>query len=251
MNRIALKSLAAAVSAAVLAFAPTSIVAQDPSPPPGRGYFSVGYIELDLEELNGDLQGGGLPALDGSFLTLGGGGYGTRGRLLIGGEGHGLLGSDGTTADGSTQVSVGGGYGLFKLGYLAFAQSGLEVFPSIGIGGGGMHVQIVERSAPTFGDIIDDPQRSSKLSAGSFLMDVAGTAHFRFAPGEAAEAAEDDDEGDAPGGMLVGLQVGYTFAPGSSRWTLDDINNVAGGPTLNMQGFYFRVSVGGWNGGDR
>jgi len=251
MHRIALKPLAAAISAAVLASAPASIAAQDAPPLPGRGHFSVGYIELDLDELNADLQDGGFPALDGSFLTLGGGGYGTRGRLLIGGEGHGLLGSDATTADGSTQVSVGGGYGLFKLGYLAFAQNGLEVFPSVGIGGGGMHVQIVERSAPTFGDIIADPQRSSKLSAGSFLMDVAGTAHFRFAPGDEGEDAGDDDEGENPGGMLIGLQAGYTFAPGSSRWTLDDINSVAGGPTLNMQGFYFRISVGGWGGGDR
>ena len=62
----------------------------------------------------------------------------------------------------------------------------------------------------------------------------------------AEETFEVNEEGDDPGGFLIGLQVGYTFAPGSTSWTLDDINNVAGGPSLQVEGPYVRLSLGGW-----
>ena len=55
----------------------------------------------------------------------------------------------------------------------------------------------------------------------------------------------DRDEGRV-GGMLLGVQVGYTFAPAQSSWTLDGLNDVAAGPDFRLQGPYVRVSVGGW-----
>lgn len=205
----------------------------------GRGFFNVGYMGLDADELNAALAEGDLPSLDGSFLTLGGGGYGARGRFLIGGEGHGLLGSDETSADGSMHVSVHGGYGLFRIGYLAASHGGLDVFPSVGIGGGGMSVKISERSAPTFGDVIEEPRRSSTLSSGSLLLDVGAAAHLRV-------AGERETRDDRDGGFLVGIHAGYTFAPGDSSWDLDGINSVAGGPNFQIQGAYVRLSIGGW-----
>lgn len=204
----------------------------------GRGFFQAGYIGLDMDDLNASLVGAGYPSLDGTFLTLGGGGYGHHGRFLIGGEGHGLLGSEETTVGGARQLDPSGGYGLFRLGYMAFSRSGLDVFPVFGIGGGGMSLKISERSAPTFDDVLADPERSSTLSTGMFLLDLSLAVHYRV-------RVERSDEGDG-GGLLLGLQTGYTFAPGDPSWDLDEINSVAGGPDLQIEGFYIRLSLGGW-----
>lgn len=222
-------------------------VLQDPETLRGGGYFQVGYMILDVDALNAQLLGSGYPGLDDAFVTLGGGGFGMKGPFLLGGEGHALVGPRETTVDGTTQVGLGGGYGLFRLGYLAYAQEGINVFPMLGLGGGGASLSLVERSAPTFDDVLTDPQRSATLSTGSFLLDASVAVFYR--PELPGMAPEEPDDEDAPGGLLLGLQAGYTFAPGDSSWKLDHINTVAGGPEMKMQGFYIRLAIGGWGRG--
>jgi len=211
MNRACRRTaLGAILTGAVLAAPLGGLDAQDRGPDrdavAGRGFFQVGYLHLDLDGLNSDLLAAGLPRLEQDHLTLGGAGYGSSGRFLIGGEGHALIGEDETTADGSRQLSPSGGYGLFRIGYLAFSRSQLDVYPLLGIGGGGMSLTIAERSAPTFDDVLADPERAARLSTGMFLLDLGVGANYRVAVG-------DDDE---EGGFLVGLQAGYTFAPWST-----------------------------------
>jgi hypothetical protein len=205
------------------------------------GFFQVGYMGLDLGDLNRSLNGEAYPSLDESFLTLGGAGYGVRGRLLIGGEGHALLGRSKTTTDGATKLSTTGGFGFFRIGYRAVSGSRLDVFPTFGIGGAGLELKIAERSAPTFDDVLADPQRSSKLSSGMFLLDASVALMYRV-------TVRESEEGER-GGLLIGVQGGYTFAPGSTSWKLDDINDVAGGPAFQVEGLHLSVAVGGWGGG--
>lgn len=204
----------------------------------GRGFFQAGYMGLDLNGLNKSLSDASYPSLDSNFVTLGGAGYGNQGRFLIGGEGHAILGSEKTTSDGSFEISAGGGYGLFRIGYMAYSRANLDVFPTIGIGGGSMSVSIKERSAPTFDQVLENPSRSSELSNGMFLLDLSLAANYRI------PVPIDDGEGE--GGPLLGLQVGYTFSPGNPSWELDGLNKVAGGPSLQIEGAYIRVSLGGW-----
>lgn len=204
----------------------------------GRGYFQAGFMMLDLDDLNASLSDAGYPALDDRFLTLGGAGYGSRGRLLIGGEGLGILGQEETTTDGSHNLSVNGGMGLFRLGYLAFTDEGFELFPSLGIGGGGMSLKIAERSSPSFDDVLGDPGRSSTLTTGMLLVDASLGLNYRFVTGS--------DDGRAHG-ILLGVEGGYTYSPWDSGWDLDGVNDVAGGPELRIEGFHVRVSIGGWN----
>lgn len=211
----------------------------------GRGFFQTGVFELDVDDLNSALTGAGYPALDGTVYTLGGGGYGTRGRFLMGGEGHALMETIETTADGAYQVGMSGGYGMFRLGYLAFTRGGLDVFPSLGLGGGGMSLEIVERGAPTFDDVLDDPARSARLSTAMLLLDASLSVQYRVDMSRDRDD-EDEDGDDRPGGLLVGVEAGYTFAPGDSTWDLDGINGVAGGPTLQVEGLHLRISIGGW-----
>jgi hypothetical protein len=191
-----------------------------------------------MDELDTALGAAGLPSLSRDYLTLGGAGYGTRGRFLIGGEGHALLGRKETTAGGARQLSADGGFGLFRVGYLALSVGALDVYPIFGIGGGGTSLKIAERSAPTFDDVLTDPERSATLSAAVFLLDVAAAANYRVTINQ--------EEDGRVGGFLLGVQVGYTFAPAQSAWTLDGINDVAAGPDFRIQGPYVRLSIGGW-----
>jgi hypothetical protein len=147
------------------------------------------------------------------------------------------MGAKETTPGGARQLSAGGGYGLFRVGYLAVTAGALDVYPIFGIGGGGTSVKIAERSVPTFDEVLSDPERSATLSSAVFLMDVAAAANYRVTMRE--------EEGRA-GGILLGVQVGYAFAPAQSAWTLDGLNDVAAGPDFRITGPYVRLSVGGW-----
>lgn len=204
----------------------------------GRGFFQVGYMGLDLGDLNATLVAAGLPKLDDQYLTIGGAGFGEIGRFLIGGEGAGLIGQHRTTSNGSYDVSLDGGFGMFRIGYNVVAHRGFDLYPTLGIGGAGMQLEIRGRSAPTFGEVIADPARSSRMSSGGFLLGVGIDGNFRIAFGEKPTGER--------GGMVVGLSTGYMFQPYSSDWTLDGLNSVAGGPTVKVEGFYLRLSIGGW-----
>lgn len=235
VGHIVRAALIGAVSFVFLLVPAAPAAAQEEDAEVGRGFFQVGSFVMDVDELNADLRGAGYPSLNDTFLSLGGAGFGERGRFLIGGEGHALLGGDETSVDGTYRISAGGGYGLFRVGYVVLSSEGFDVFPMIGIGGGGMGLKIAERSVPTFDDVLDNPARSSSLSTGMFLIDTSIGANYRAGLG-----------GEAEGGFLVGVQVGYTFAPGDPKWELDEINTVAGGPPFKIEGPYIRLSLGGW-----
>jgi hypothetical protein len=214
--------------------------AQEPEgePTSGRGFFQTGYLGLDPEDLNVSLNDVGLPDIASGFVTFGGGGYGQRGLFLIGGEGHAIVDQEEATPNGEFQLSAGGGYGLFRIGYLAYSEGQLDLFPLFGIGGGGLSVNIKGRSAPTFDQVLEAPARSSSLATGGFLLDASIGLNYRI--------VLSDEEESSRGGLVVGAQAGYIFEPGGSSWTLDGLNNVAGGPDLKLQGFHFRASIGGW-----
>jgi hypothetical protein len=237
--------------AGVLAAAPGIVRAQAadaPLPPAaGRGAFQAGWQTLDLGALNRDLRAAGYPAFDEGLFTLGGFGLGTSGRFLIGGEGHGLVTREETTPDGTFRTRLSGGYGLFTVGYLAARGPRWDLYPLVGVGGGGLSLEIVERSSPTFDDVLTEPGRSSRLSTGGVLVDLGLGADLRFADGPGGRD-EDDDNDEGVGGLFVGLRAGWLWSPGDWQWELDELNDVAGGPGTDLTGFYIRVSLGGWGG---
>jgi hypothetical protein len=57
----------------------------------GRGYVVMGTSMLDIDELNTSLSNAGYSELSDNFFTLGGGGHAIINRIIIGGEGHGLM----------------------------------------------------------------------------------------------------------------------------------------------------------------
>lgn len=208
--------------------------------PTGYGFAQGGVLGLDLDGLNARLSAAGLPGLDGTVPTWGGAGYGVVGRFHFGGVGHGGLDPAETT--GSTRVGLTGGYGLARVKYEALSRGGFTLLPALGLGAGGVSLRITDLDAPTFDDVLDDPTRSSTLSTGlMFLLDVGVALDYRLALGES--------DGGAAWGLAVGVEGGYLLSPGETSWTLDDINGVAGGPDLGIEGFYLWISIGGWGRG--
>jgi opacity protein-like surface antigen len=203
----------------------------------GRGSFQIGYLRLDLDDLDSALDGAALPSIGEDFLTMGGAGFASRGRFLFGGEGHAVLGAGETTAGGGRQLNVSGGYGMFRVGYLVLTGDAFDVYPLFGLGGGAMSLKIAERFAPTFDQVIADPETSSVLSNAQFVLDVGLGASYRITM---------SGRENRFGGILLGVHAGYSFAPAQSAWSLDGTNDVAGGPDLRIQGPYVRLSVGGW-----
>jgi hypothetical protein len=220
---------------AVMSVGAQGVAVQQPEG--GRGFFKIGAVGLDLDDLNSTLRSAGYPELSSTFLTLGGGGYGGRGRWSFGGEGHGLVGRNRTTEDGAYQVSANGGYGLFRVAYTAITRRNLDIYPSFGLGGGGMQLDIRGRSSPTFADVLADPGRSARLSTGGLIVDAGVSVDYRIRVPQS---------GGEPAGPLVGFSVGWLGSPAVGGWDLDGMSTVAGGPTLRIQGFYARLSIGGW-----
>jgi hypothetical protein len=199
----------------------------------GGGFFAVGVNATDLAPLNDRLRQAGYPTFPAEMLSVGGGGYGVvAGRLLLGGEGYGLI-APSRGYQGRT-VSVGGGYGLFTVGYQFRPTTDLRVHPLVGIGGGGLTLEIGSAGGQTFDDVLADPDRSATLERGSLLVSLGAGLEYRF-------RARSD------GGPQVGLRLGYLLSPYDTDWTEGD-TRLAGGPDASFQGPFVRVLFGGWGG---
>jgi len=201
----------------------------------GRGYFMFGGNIIDIKSLNSYLESKGYSKLADNFISFGGGGYGIIGKVIIGGEGHGLIGEE-STSD-SYKTSIGASYGFVNFGYIVYSTKGLSVYPLLGLGGGKMSLKIVERgTASSFDDVLDNPERSAKLSTGGFLLTLALGTDYLLKLGE-------DEKGK--GGLVFGLRIGYTFAPIKGSWEMDGGIEISGAPEIGITGPYIRLMIGG------
>ena len=139
----------------------------------GGGYFMVGQDLLNIDNLNSRFEDSGYHDFSGNFISLGGGGHGVHGRLIIGGEGHGLIGTESyenVISEKKYDTSITAGFGFFNIGYEVFSTGNLGVYPLIGLGGGGLSIFITEKGVDTFDEVLEEPGRGSILSTGGFLL---------------------------------------------------------------------------------
>ncbi len=195
----------------------------------GAGFFAIGAHRISISELNDRLVGAGLPEFGSVMFSIGGGGYALRGEhLLIGGEGYGILAGE-VTGDGRP-INLAGGYGLFNLGYLQPLGPGVDVYPLLGFGGGGLTLDFgAQGTSDGFDEVIADPGREASLTRGGILMSIGGGARLRLS--------------DADGGLILGMRAGYTFEPFSVNWRMGG-TTLGGGPDTPLSGLYLRFSVG-------
>lgn len=234
---VATLTLMAVMSLFIVGIAQSQEVTSEAKKEEGRGYFMFGGSILDIDGLNSRLESKGYSKFSDNLFSLGGGGHGMINRVIIGGEGHGLFGGEKeSTISGETyKTSLTVGYGFFNMGYILYSMDDLNIYPILGIGGGGMSVKIAEREAPSFDEVLDNPRRISTLSSGGFLIKLALGADYLL------KLAEDES---GEGGLIFGLQIGYTFTPIKGDWQMGEID-VSGGPEVGITGPYIRFMIGG------
>ncbi|MGH7503297.1 MAG: hypothetical protein ACREL7_16345 [Longimicrobiales bacterium] len=198
----------------------------------GRGFFMVGVEKLELDELNASLTAEGFPTFSQRFLTLGGGGYFIRGRLILGGEGHTILQSDETTSDGAFRTRITGGFGMVNVGYQVLRGGRFAIYPLLALGGGAMNLRITERSTLAFDEILQNPRRGANLANGAFLAGAALGADWFIPAGEGGK------------GVVLGLRAGFNYAPLEPEWSMDGVD-IANGPDAGFTGPWVRLTLGG------
>ncbi len=191
----------------------------------------IGGSLLDLNGLNAALAIGRHPRLPDSFLTLGGGGHAFIGRLVLGGEGHGLVRRRGGHAGSGPVLS--GACGFFDIGYVTCSRRGLLIYPLLGIGAGSIDLRLSGSPAASFEDVLVDTGRSVRLQMSGFLMHLALAADRWLGPGGR----------DGRHGIFIGVRAGYAFAPARSAWELGG-TEIEGGPRVGWTGPYLRISIG-------
>ncbi|MGQ9560545.1 MAG: hypothetical protein ACUVTG_05350 [Candidatus Oleimicrobiaceae bacterium] len=204
----------------------------------GHGYFYAGTSFLDLDKLNEALTARGYPSFATQLFSMGGGGHAFVGRLVLGGQGQALFGRSKDVVKNSTpyKTNLRAGIGTFDIGYVVTPPARLQVFPMLGIGGGGLEMTVVEKQPPAFGEILEHPARGARLSTGVFLLNLALGVDY-LVPTRRHKSAM--------GGLILGLEVGYTFTPFFfAAWSADDIE-ITGGPDVGITGPYLRLKIGG------
>ena len=208
----------------------------------GYGYFYVGASMLDLDKLNEALGAHNYPEFSNRLVSIGGGGHAFMNRLVLGGQGQALVGksTDVNIAGTAYKGTLSAGIGFFDIGFLLTPPRRLKVYPMLGIGGAGLELAIVEKQPPSFDQVLEHPNRSTRLSTGMFLLNFALGVDYMVAT-RARRAC-------CAGGIVLGVEVGYTLTPVATGWTADEIE-ISGGPDAGLNGPYVRFKIGG--GGQR
>ena len=201
----------------------------------GGGGFTIGYGNMDVSDFQAFLPADTRTLKD-DHLVIGGTGHAYLGRLVIGGGGAGLLGDDIVTD--SLDISLGGGYGTFDLGYLILNREHVKFFPMLGIGGAGYGISIARNENVSVDNVRNNPAREIDIKKGSIVADVS--LNLNLIP-----FLEYDEKEDSFGGFMAGLKVGYLYSLPSSDWRFTG-GDITGGPDFGLNMLYFQVVIGGF-----
>lgn len=208
-------------------------------PVSGRGFFGIGHMRLDTKDISDRLQANGYAGVNEGFLMAGGGGYALFDNgLLVGGSGFGLVSSEKQVSRNGAhyEQSFNAGYGAFRVGYALLRTEDFHLAPYGGLGGGGASLEVRKTGEASFDAALANPDRNLAMAKGGVIVDVGIGVNHLVGP-------VSDDE--SRGGFAVGAEVGYLWMPSKAgKWTIDD-NDVSGGPEFALQGFYFRLTLGG------
>ncbi len=214
---------------------------------PGRPFawfFSLGGQSADYGDAETAFAGAGYSAPADQLFQIGGGLYGLRGRLLIGGEGYALMGDE-VSSTGGRETKTLGAAGFFNLGYLVVDRPIVRAYPLLGLGGVHLSYRIQEAGAvglgpnvanPSFAQVLQSPGQRSVLSSAGFALSLGGGVDVTPVMRRRANGSTY--------GLLLGVRAGYQWTPVRDDWRLYDIA-VTGGPDDLLDGFFFRVSIGG------
>lgn len=214
-----------------------SVQAQQRAAYGGIGYGDIGMHSVPnalntILEAQGLLSGGSFPGLSPGF---GGGGFGIINNFIIGGQGFGSFLNN--RVYNSTELDYGLGGGLFTLGYTFVNRNGNFFYPTLGIGGAGLELEIENNgtSALTFGNESILPDQRRTFEAGTGLAEIALNFQRMIL--------------DPEGGIAVGFRIGYRQSLIPAQWyvygAFDDEDSLGDIENLNISQFFFSITIGG------
>lgn len=200
-----------------------------------RGYFMVGGTAFDIDPLNSRLKTKGYAEINDEFFSIGGGFFKkASGKVLVGVEGHLLVGEEKSSVIGGKSYSSSaiGGYGFLNTGYIMVENDYLDLYPVLGIGFGGINFKIGQSS---FDDILDNPHGAANLNTFSLLLNFALGADYKI---------KLPQNGTDKSFLVFGLRGGYALSLYDSGWLMDELS-LSGDPEGGIGGPYFRITIGG------
>lgn len=199
-----------------------------------RGYLMLGGSKLDIDALNDRFISKGNASFSDEFFSIGGGFLRKKNsNWLFGIEVHVLLveEQDYVIKNVAHKASLTAAHGFFDVGYNLVSLGGLNIYPLIGIGGGGAWLQIGKNN---FDNILEAPQGNANLTGSAFMLNFALGSDYLIKINE----SEKDETG-----IVLGFRAGYTYSPWHGEWWSDTIS-IEGGPETGMSGPYVRLMIG-------
>ncbi|HNN01556.1 MAG TPA: hypothetical protein PKG67_13935 [Turneriella sp.] len=206
------------------------------------GAITLGWENLNLNDLNSALTQKGYKAAPENFFSIGGTAQVSVSRVVLGLDGAWLYGQsrDAQIGTNTMRQSFSALKMLGILGYLVHTSDHLDIFPFMGFGLAGYNLLLTNTQTDTFGNVLTTGQRGAVLSSLSLIVSPGVQLTYRL-PILAA------DKGVF--GLALGIKAGYDFAFLRGEWFAGGINElipVTDGPKVNLTGPYAQVMVGIW-----
>lgn len=220
-----------------------TLVAQDTNRLVRRsmGYFGTGWHQIQTGEFQARLDRSPVdyPRHGKDFWAVGGGGFMFSRRLVLGGEGYGLVGP--RRSGGGYDSVLDGGYGMFQIGYDLVDSPDWTLYPLLGIGGGNFRWKIQRTDFPgDFDRLIGFPEVGTTLENAFFILQASLGIDRWIRIGGTRE--------DRGGFFLIfGIRGGYSHAPSANRWEVrihNDSYYLSNGPDLGLGGPFVRLTIG-------
>lgn len=209
----------------------------------GAGEFYGGYYNIDVDDLQVFIPNR-FEDISPNFGLFGGRGYVVVNNWRIGGGGSGYANARQNDASLTMQATGGMGYG--ELSYMFFYKEKAAIYPLFGFGGGGLEIEVTNRQSLrpeelTGNNAQGDTDRdlgfnSYRASHSSLLAKIAlGAQIYTF--------TEWDEEEQAFGGLLLGIEAGYIAGIANSEWEHSG-GEILGGPNFGRNSFYITLNIG-------
>ncbi len=199
------------------------------------GGFTMGYAAQNIGPLQALLPNGS-PMLSDDQLVMGGMGFGSVGRWVIGGTGYTMMGE--IQIHEPYTYYAAGAFGVANLGYIALSSSHVRIVPMFGFGGGGYGMDIIFDQDLTLEEVQDDPGYHLSISNSVLMADIG--AHVYIFPQLRTGAG---------GGFTIGIQTGYTYGITMDEWSHSG-GYVSGMDNMDISAPYLNLFfgfTGGWD----
>lgn len=197
----------------------------------GFGHLNFSGEQLNLGDLNTSLSANGYGKISPYTGSFGGGGAFVIHNFVIGGGGAWLMNT--STQNGTNTFNIKGGYGHFNFGYVAYTGKRSLLYPTLGIGGGGYNILISQKNPKEdFPQQLNTPQGTMNLGAGGWMATVQLSYQYFF-------------NKNTTEGFCIGIKAGYKYSPYNWRTTMLNNSSIGNSPSMNMNGVYITLFLGG------